>query len=356
MTPELTRRRLSLAMLAVLGVGACRQGEAPQADPAPEEASVDPLSAWNDGWAKQRIVDFVRRVSQPGPDFVPAANRIAVFDNDGTLWVEQPLYTEFMFAIDRALEMARSDPSLASRPSFAKLVKDGPAAAATLTMPELGEIMTVTHTGVTQEQLAANVQEWVRTARHPRFGAAYTQLVYEPQLQLLAHLRANGFKTFIVSGGGVDFMRAWAPAVYGIPPEQIIGTSARGRFQGSEVVKTADDSNIDDAAGKPENIQLHIGQIPILAVGNSDGDKEMLEYTASNPRPNLEILIHHDDAAREYAYDRQSKVGRLDAALDEAQSRNWLVVSMKEDWGHIFPGGAADTVRVSPDWRSTPVE
>lgn len=356
MTPELTRRRLSLAVLALLSVGACRPGETPQAGAAPEEVAVDPLSAWNDGWAKQSIVDFVRRVSQPGPDFVPAANRIAVFDNDGTLWVEQPLYTEFMFAVERAVGMARSDPSLAARPAFAKLVKDGPAAAATLTTAELGEIMAATHTGVTQEQLAADVQDWVKTARHPRFGVAYTQLVYEPQLQLLAHLRANGFKTFIVSGGGVDFMRAWAPAVYGIPPEQIIGTSARGRFHDSEVVKTADDSNIDDAAGKPENIQLHIGQIPILAVGNSDGDKEMLEYTASNTRPHLEILVHHDDAKREYAYDRQSRVGRLDAAWDEARSRNWLVVSMKEDWRSIFPDRESETVRVSPDWRLTPVE
>ena len=356
MTPELTRRRLSLAMLAVLAAGACRQGEGPQANPAPEEGSADPLSAWNDGWAKQRILDFVRRVSQPGPDFVPAANRIAVFDNDGTLWVEQPLYAEFMFAIDRALRLARTDPSLAARPAFAKLVKDGSAAASTLTMPELAEIMAATHTGFTQEQLAADVQDWMESARHPRFGAAYTQLVYEPQLQLLAHLRANGFETFIVSGGGVDFMRAWAPAVYGVPPEQIIGTSARGRFQDGKVVKGATDSNIDDAAGKPENIQLHIGQIPILAVGNSDGDKEMLEYAATNTRPNLQVLIHHDDAAREYAYDRGSKVGRLDAALGEAGSRGWLVVSMREDWRRVFPGGEAASADVSPDWRATPVE
>ena len=342
MTLDLNRRHLSFGMLALLGGMSGCERAGPDAPPAATAlTAADPLSAWNEGTAKERITEFVRLVSQPGPDFVPPENRIAVFDNDGTLWIEQPLYAEFMFAIDRAMQLIEADPTLASRPAFARLVSDGAAAAGSLSNAELAEIILATHTGGTQEDLARDVRQWAPVAHHPRFDRPYTQLVYEPQLQLLDHLRTNGFKVFIVSGGGVDFMRAWAPAVYGVPPEQIIGSSARSRFHEGDVIKTPEPGSIDDEAGKPENIQLHIGQIPILAVGNSDGDQEMLEYTASNSRPNLQVLIRHDDARREYAYDRNSKVGRLDVALEEARLRGWLIVSMQQDWRSIFPD--ADT-------------
>jgi phosphoglycolate phosphatase-like HAD superfamily hydrolase len=299
------------------------------------------LQSWNDGPAKAAIVAFVHKVTQPGADFVPPDQRIAVFDNDGTLWAEQPIYFEGMFAFDQVKALAAADPKLRDQQPF-KAVLDGDSAAmAAFTDTDIVKLIAATHSGMTPEAFDATVKTWLASARHPILKRPYTSLVYQPQLELLAYLRANGFKTYIVSGGGVDFMRAFAQDAYGIPPEQVIGSSGKTRFEvtngKAELVKLPEVGSIDDKDGKPININLEIGRRPILAFGNSDGDLAMLQYVASGSRPNLELLVHHDDAAREFAYDRASKIGTLDKAWDEAIARDWIVVSMKSDWKVVFP-------------------
>ncbi|QCI68254.1 HAD family hydrolase [Phreatobacter stygius] len=301
-----------------------------------------PLPSWNEGPNRQAILDFVARVTREGgPDFVPPNERIATFDNDGTLWAENPMYFQGLFAFARAHELASKDPVLAQREPFKSILAGDQAAIAKFGEHEIAALMAATHAGMTTEEFNAIVRRWTETAIHPRFQRRYVELVYQPMLELLAYLRANGFKTFIVSGGGVDFMRVFAESAYGIPPEQVIGSSGKTKFEIRDgravLIKQADIGSIDDKEGKPVNIDLHIGRRPTAAFGNSDGDLAMLQYAAGGPGARLMLIVHHDDAEREYAYDRQSHVGRLDKALDEATQRNWVVVSMKRDWRTVFP-------------------
>ena len=302
---------------------------------------ADPLPSWNAGPAKAAITRYVGKVTAPGPDFVPAPERIAVFDNDGTLWAEQPLYFQVVFVLDRIGEMVAKDPSLRQKPAFAAIADKDMAAIAKLGEKDLLEAAFATQVGLTPGEYQAVAKAWLDQARHPKFHTPYTALTYQPQLELLAYLRGAGFKTYIVSGGDVQFMRVFAEQAYGVPPEQVIGTSQKTRFElrdGKGVLVVQPElGSYDDGPGKPSNIDLHIGRPPLVAVGNSDGDLQMLQYSAASARPNLQVLVRHDDAAREYAYDRTSKIGKLDKALDEAATRGWTVVSMKSDWKTVFP-------------------
>jgi phosphoglycolate phosphatase-like HAD superfamily hydrolase len=303
----------------------------------------DPLASWRAGAAKMSITGFVARVTtQGGADFVPAAERIAVFDNDGTLWSEQPVYFQLAFALDRIAAMAPQHPEWANRQPFKAVLDRDMTALASTGEKGLMEIIAATHAGMTTEEFSRTVIGWMRTARHPRFHRPYTDLVYQPMLELLAYLRANGFKTFIVSGGGADFMRPWAEKIYGIPPEQVVGSSGSVRFEmrsdGKPVlVKDAKVEFVDDGPGKPVGIHRFIGRRPILAFGNSDGDLQMLQWTAAGEGARFAAIMHHTDGEREWAYDKPSKVGQLDKALDEAAKRGWLVVDMKRDWTAIYP-------------------
>ena len=326
----LTHMALWLALLLVVGM--------------PVNArAADGLPSWNDGAAKSAIVDFVQRVTKEGgPDFVAPAERIAVFDNDGTLWAEQPVYFQVAFALDQVKALAPKHPEWKTTQPF-KAVLDGDmkTLAASGTKGIL-QIVAVSHAGMTTDEFAKSVADWIATARHPKLQRPYTELVYQPMLELLDYLRANGFKTFIVSGGGVEFMRVFAERVYGIPPEQVIGSSGMVKLEtGADgkpvLVKQAKVEFIDDGPGKPVGINRFIGRRPILAFGNSDGDQQMLEWTAAGSGPRFMGIVHHTDAGREWAYDRASSVGKLDKALDEASQRGWTVVSMKDDWKTIFP-------------------
>ena len=304
--------------------------------------AAEPLASWNDGKAKQAIVAFVAKVTKAGsPDFVPPAERIAVFDNDGTLWAEQPMYFQLLFALDRVKALAPQHPEWKEKEPFASLLRGDVKAALAGGEHAMLEIVMATHAGMTTEEFEQIVKDWLATAKHPETKRPYTAMVYQPMLELLAYLRANGFKTFIVSGGGIEFMRPWAEKVYGIPPEQVIGSSARTKFEvrdGKPVLVRLPELNfIDDKAGKPVGINSHIGRRPILAFGNSDGDIQMLEWTTGGVGPRLGLLVHHDDGEREFAYDRKSPFGKLDLGLDEAPRRGWLVVSMKHDWASVFP-------------------
>jgi phosphoglycolate phosphatase-like HAD superfamily hydrolase len=306
-------------------------------------AQADPLPSWNDGAVKSSITSFVLRVTTPGaPDFVPVDQRIATFDNDGTLWSEQPIYFQVAFAIDRVKAMAAQRSEWKDRQPFKAVIEGDMAALAAGGEKALLEIMAATHTGLTVEEFHKIVAEWIATARHPRFNRPYTDLVYQPMLELLAYLRANGFKTFVVSGGGIEFMRPWMEKVYGIPPEQVVGSSGVTKFElrpdGTPVLlKEPKMEFVDDGPGKPVGINRFIGRRPILAYGNSDGDQQMLQWTAAGDGLRFMGIVHHDDAEREWAYDRQSHVGRLDKALDEGLRRGWAVTSMKRDWKRVFP-------------------
>jgi phosphoserine phosphatase len=304
--------------------------------------AADPLASWNDGKAKRAIVDFVARVTKPdSPDFVPPAERVAVFDNDGTLWAEQPMYFQLLFALDRVKTLAPRHPEWKEKEPFASRLRGDAKAALAGGERAVAEIVMATHAGMTTEEFEQIVKDWLATAKHPETKRPYTEMVYRPMLELLAYLRAHGFKTFIVSGGGVEFMRPWAERVYGIPPEQVVGSSVRTRFEvrdgGPVLVRLPGLDFIDDKDGKPVGINSHIGRRPILAFGNSDGDLQMLEWTTGGAGPRLGLLVHHDDGSREFAYDRKSASGRLDLGLDEAPRRGWVVVSMKHDWASIFP-------------------
>jgi len=306
-------------------------------------AQADVLPSWNKGAAKRALVDFVGRVTQAGgPDYVPPAERIAVFDNDGTLWVEQPEYFQALFAFDRIRALAPNHPEWRDKQPFQAVIDGDGKTLAAAGQKGIVEILTVTHTGMTTAAFNDVVADWLRKSKHPRFKRSYDSLVYQPMLELLAFLRANGFKTFIVSGGGVEFMRVFAERAYGIPPEQVIGSSGVTQFElrsdGIPVlVKEPRVEFVDDGPGKPSGINRFIGRRPILAFGNSDGDQQMLEWTAAGGGLRFLGLVHHTDAEREYAYDRQSHIGRLDKALDEAERRGWTVVDMKREWNAIFP-------------------
>jgi phosphoglycolate phosphatase-like HAD superfamily hydrolase len=305
-------------------------------------AQTDPLPSWNSTGPKQAIVNFVQHVTrQDSPDFVPVDQRIATFDNDGTLWVEQPMYVQLAFVIDRVHQLAPQHPAWKTTQPFQGVLEGDMKAVAATGEKGLMQLMAATHTGMTSDEFQKIVTGWIATTQHPRFKRPYTQCVYQPMLELLAYLRANGFKTYIVSGGGIEFMRPWTERVYGIPPEQVIGSSAKTKFEivnGQPVLMRLPEINfIDDKDGKPVGINQYIGRRPIAAFGNSDGDQQMLEYTTGGSGARLALLVHHTDAEREYAYDRTSSVGRLDKALDEAHAKGWIVVDMKNDWKTIFP-------------------
>ena len=291
-------------------------------------AQTDPLPSWNDGPAKARIVAFVTAVTdKAGKDFVAQPERIAVFDNDGTLWSEQPAYFQLLFALDRVKALAPKHPEWRTKQPFKAALEGDMKALAASGEKGLLELVMATHAGMTTEEFEAIVKDWLATARHPTLKRPYTELVYQPMLELLAYLRANGFKTFIVSGGGVEFVRPWAERVYGIPPEQVIGSSIRVKYEvraGRPVLKRLPELNfIDDKAGKPVDIHYQIGRRPIAAFGNSDGDYPMLEWVTSAPGARLGLIVHHTDAEREFAYDRKSHMGRLDRGLDDAGRRGW---------------------------------
>jgi hypothetical protein len=305
-------------------------------------AQNDPLPSWNDTPAKHAIVEFIDRVTKAGgPDFVAPAERIATFDNDGTLWVEQPMYVQMAFALDRAKALAPMHPEWKDTQPFKAVLEGDMKALAESAEHGLVELVMVTHAGMTVDEFSRIVTDWLATARDPRFKRPYTELVYQPMLELLAYLRANGFKTFIVSGGGVEFMRPWTERVYGIPPEQVIGSSIKTRFEMRDgrptLFRLPDVNFIDDKTGKPVGINEAIGRRPIAAFGNSDGDLEMLQWTTMGGGVRLGVIVHHTDAEREYAYDRQSHFGRLDVALDAAAVNKWTLVDMKNDWKVIFP-------------------
>ncbi|MBI5583977.1 MAG: haloacid dehalogenase-like hydrolase [Deltaproteobacteria bacterium] len=304
--------------------------------------AADPLPSWNDGKTKQSIVDFVTRVTKPGsPDFVPVAERIATFDNDGTLWAEQPLYFQFFFVLDRVKTLAPQHPEWKTKEPFAALLRGDLKNALAGGDKGLLEMAMATHAGMTTVEFEQLIKDWIATAKHPQTGRLFTAMVYQPMLEVLSYLRANGFKTFIVSGGGIEFMRPWTEQVYGIPPEQVVGSSIKTKFElrdGQPVLVRLPELNfIDDNVGKPVGIQQHIGRRPIAAFGNSDGDLQMLQWTTAGSGPRFALLVHHTDAEREWAYDRTSSIGKLDRAWDEAMTKNWTVVDMKQDWKIIFP-------------------
>ncbi len=303
--------------------------------------AADPLPSWNDGAARQSILQFVARVTQGGsPDFVPPAERIAVFDNDGTLWAEQPIYFQTFFLVERVKALAPQHPEWKTQEPFAAVLKGDLQGALAGGERAVAQLYMATHAGMTSEEFARSASDWIATAKHPKTGRLLTEMVYQPMLELLACLRANGFKTFIVSGGGIEFMRPWSERVYGIPPEQVIGSSIKTKFElrdGKPVLVRLPELNfMDDGPGKPVGIQMHIGRRPLAAFGNSDGDLPMFQWTAAGPGPRLCVYVRHTDADREWAYDRVSNIGRLDKGLDEARAKGWTVVDMKADWKRVF--------------------
>jgi hypothetical protein len=321
---------------ALIGV-AVSLGGASQAS-----AQSDPLPSWNDTPTKQAIVEFVRRVTTTGgPDFVAPAERIATFDNDGTLWVEQPMYVQMAFALDRMKALAPLHPEWKDKQPFKAVLEGDMKALADAGEHGLVELVMVTHAGMTTDEFSKIVTDWLATARDARFKRPHTELVYQPMLELLAYLRANDFKTFIVSGGGIEFMRPWTEGVYGVPPEQVVGSSIKTRFEMRDgrprLFRLPEVNFIDDKTGKPVGINEAIGRRPIAAFGNSDGDLEMLQWTTMSGGVRFGLIVHHTDAEREYAYDRDSHFGRLDVALDAAALNKWTVVDMKKDWKVIFP-------------------
>lgn len=302
----------------------------------------DPLPSWHEGATKTSIIDFVQTVTdKSSPDYVLPTERIATFDNDGTLWSERPVYFQLYFVIDRVKQLAPQHPEWQTTQPFKAVLEDDMQALAASGEKGLLQLIMATHADMTTVEFTAIVNDWLATARHPRFNRPYNELVYQPMLELLTYLRANEFKTFIVSGGGIEFMRPWTEAVYGIPPEQVVGSSIKTKLEMRDgipvLVRMAEINFIDDKAGKPVGINQHIGRRPIAAFGNSDGDLQMLQWTAAGDGRRFMLLVHHTDAQREYAYDRESHIGKLDKALDAAEQNGWTVVDMKKDWKVIYP-------------------
>jgi phosphoglycolate phosphatase-like HAD superfamily hydrolase len=304
--------------------------------------AADPLPSWNNSAPKQAITTFVEKVTTEGsPDFVPLPERIAVFDNDGTLWAEQPMYFQAFFIFDRIKTLAPAHPEWAEKEPFASVLKGDLKSALAGGEKALVEMAMATHAGMTNEEFDKIIRDWISTARHPDTGRLYTEMIYQPMIEVLTYLRANGFKTFIVSGGGIEFMRPWAERVYGIPPEQIVGSSIKTKYEVRDgkpaIIRLPDLNFIDDKEGKPIGIHQHIGRRPRMAFGNSDGDFQMLEWTTSGSGPRFAMIIHHTDAVREFAYDRQSHIGKLAKGLDQAPNLGWNIASIKDDWKTIFP-------------------
>jgi len=329
---RIPRRHFLAAPAALLALGLA----------APAAMAAEPLASWNDTAPKAAIMEFVKKVTTEGSaDFVPAPERIAVFDNDGTLWTEHPMYVQLAFALDRVKALAPQHPEWATTEPFKAALEGDMKALAGAGEKGLVELIMATHAGMSTDAFAAIVKDWIATERDPRFKKPYTELVFQPMLELLAYLRDNGFKTFIVSGGGIEFMRPWAEQVYGIPPEQVVGSSIKTEFEmvdgKPQLTRQAAIDFLDDKAGKPVGINAHIGRRPILAAGNSDGDLQMLQWTTMGGGTRLGVIVRHTDGDREYAYDRDSAFGRLDKALDEAPKQDWVVVDMKADWAKVFP-------------------
>ena len=311
-------------------------------------AATDLLPSWTEGESRQAIIEFVQRVTTPdSTDYIVPEERIAVFDNDGTLWTEKPAYSQLLFAIDRIRQLAPQHPEWKTTQPFKAVLDNDMDALADSGKKGLLQLVMASHAGMTTTEFERIVEDWLMMARHPRFKRPYTELVYQPMLELLNYLRANGFKTFIVSGGGIEFMRPWTQAIYGIPPEQVIGSSIKVQFESRNgepvLVRLPEIDFIDDKAGKPVGIHKFIGRRPIAAFGNSDGDLQMLQWTAAGEGKRFILLVHHTDADREYAYDRSSHIGKLDKALDEADRRGWTVVDMKRDWKVIYPFESPDS-------------
>ncbi len=305
-------------------------------------AQSDPLPSWNDGANKQAIVEFVEAVTtEGGADFVAPGDRVATFDNDGTLWVEHPMYTQLAFALDRVKAMAPDHPEWKTTQPFQAVLENDMETLGKAGEKGLMEIIAATHAGMSTDEFEKTVTDWVATAKHPKFDKPYTELVYQPMLELLAYLRANDFKTFIVSGGGIEFMRPWTESVYGIPTEQVVGSSIVTEYKVVDgvptLMRTPKIAFVDDKAGKPVGILTHIGKRPLAAFGNSDGDYQMLQYTTAGSGKRLGMFVHHDDADREYAYDRDTHFGSLNKGLDDAPKEGWHIISMKDDWKQIFP-------------------
>jgi len=305
-------------------------------------AAEDPLPSWNDGSARQAIVDFVSAVSSAeNPDYVPPAERIAVFDNDGTLWAEQPLYFQVLFAFDRVKALAADHPEWTDTEPFKSVLEGDFNAVTTGGEHALLEIIMATHAGVTSSEFSTIVSDWLETARHPTTGRPYTEMVYQPMLELLTYLRTNDFKTYITSGGGIGMIRSFAEDVYGVPPEQVIGSSLKVQYEYRDgnpaLVRLPEIDFIDDKDGKPVAINQHIGRRPIAAFGNSDGDLQMLQWTCAGDGARLCVYVHHTDDEREWAYDRESHIGKLDKGMDQAQTDGWTIIDMRNDWKRVFP-------------------
>jgi len=327
-----------LTVSAILILSSC----SPSGEHRQPTVAADPLPSWNEGATKQSIMDFVTRVTDPAsPGFVPEAERIATFDNDGTLWAEQPLYFQLFFAIDRVKALAPEHPEWETQQPFKAVIEDDLEALVASGKRGLLELIMATHAGMTTDEFARIATIWLETTVHPTSGRPFTDMVYQPMLEVLDYLCAHGFKTYIVSAGGIEFMRPWTEEVYGIPPEQVVGSSIKTSFEirdnGSVLMRLPEIDFIDDKTAKPVAINSHIGRRPIAAFGNSDGDLQMLQYATGGDNPGFALLVHHDDAEREWAYDRESHIGRLDKGLDEADARGWTVVSMQDDWRMIFP-------------------
>ena len=325
--------RVALVIAAALCVTGVR---------ATQQVAGDPLPSWNDGPPKRAIIDFVDRVTRAaGPDYVNPAERIATFDNDGTLWAEQPLYVQLAFALDRVKVMAPLHPEWKLTEPFRSFLIGDPKAALAGGDQAAVKLLMTTHAGMTSDEFDAIVRQWIITARDPRFRRPYTELVYLPMLELLSYLRSNGFKNYIVSGGGVDFMRPWVETTYGISPEHVIGSRIKLKYEMRDtmpvLIRLPEADFIDDKSGKVIGIAQAIGRRPIAAFGNSDGDLQMLQWTTTGPGARFGLIVHHTDADREWAYDRDSDIGRLAKALDQAPARGWTVVDMKRDWKTIFP-------------------
>jgi phosphoserine phosphatase len=324
-------------LLAILCLYACTPSREQQ-----ETIQTDPLPSWNEGNTKQAIIDYVMDITnEESENFIPVSDRIATFDNDGNLWSEQPMYFQLLFAMDRIKVLAPEHPEWKTQQPFKAVLDNDMKELSKYEVPGILELVMGSHAGMTTEEFEAIVKDWLATARHPRFDRPFTDLAYQPMLELLQYLRDHDFKTFIVSGGGIEFMRPWVEEIYGIPPDQVVGSSIKTEFDynnGNPVIKRLPEMDfIDDKEGKPIGIHKFIGKKPVFASGNSDGDLQMMQWAASNEHKSFLLYLHHTDGDREWAYDRESHVGRLDKGLDEANEKGWTVVDMKTDWKTVYP-------------------
>lgn len=334
--------RFILFVLTALIAASCSNPDQGAVETSQESSAMDPLPSWTDGKSKDVIVQYVEEISdEASGNFIPVAERIAVFDNDGTLWSEQPLYFQLFFAFDRMRFIAPEHPEWSQTQPYQAVLENDMETLMGYGVNGLLQIAMATHTGMTTDEFDESVRVWIDTARHPQKDVPYTDLIYQPMQELIDYLEANDFKVFIVSGGGIDFMRVWVEEVYGLPRDQVVGTSIKKEYDYNNgepfIRRLAEIDLIDDKGGKPVGIDRYIGRKPVFSAGNSDGDLEMMRWTESNDYPSLQLFVHHDDATREWAYDRDSHIGQFNHAYDEAEEKNWLIISMKDDWNRIYP-------------------